>query len=93
MDIWSPGAAVAGLIALVEMFFIGIDLLTAALPFLAVAFVAIVGAIAQTVRALESRGKPVEPWCWATAAWFLIAGIALPIALLSLTGDGAIRSC
>jgi hypothetical protein len=80
-------------LAVWEQAFIGTDPLSALAPLLGLWLLVLCAVVALVVSAVVRHRDALAPWLWAFVGWLLVAGGALPLALLALTTDGAIRSC
>jgi hypothetical protein len=95
----TPPARIAGSIPVLlvlagaQMLFIATDVLLAVVPLLAtwLSGLAMFGLLGVGARA--RRGEPAGYRSALLAAWVVVVVGVLPVALLVLTGDGAIRSC
>jgi hypothetical protein len=86
------GAIVAVALAGANQAFIGTDALSALVP-LALLWLGVAAAVVGVgVAAMIRRREPAASWL-AYVGWLAVSGLALPLMLLRLTDDGAIRSC
>ena len=90
---WLGAIVAAAGLAVWQQAFIGTDGLSAAMPLVGLWLLVLVAVVALALSALARRRNPVAPWLWAFVKWLLVAGGALPLALLALTTNGAIHSC
>ena len=91
--VWLGGALTVAVFAVWEQAFIGTDVLSAFFPLAILWPLVVATVVASVAAAVVRRRDPAAPWLWTSAAWLLVAGGALPVALLRITADGAIRSC
>ncbi len=82
---WRPAALGVPLLAAAEMVSIGTDALSAAFPLLALWVISIAVAAVLVTLALRRRSA----WAWLGVAWLAV----VTVALVAVSGDGAIRSC
>ena len=86
---WRPAAVGVPLLAAAEMVFIGTDALSAAFPLIVLWIISLVMAAMLVTLAVRRRSA----WAWLSVAWLAVATVVLPVALVAVSGDGAIRSC